>query len=100
MSASELPTESGFEHVPEPKAGHSADHEPHGPHEEPCGFLIVRHNGTMMGWYETRHEAIGDATKRISGLFDETRGLADDYTLVHTHPDAVPFEDLRWGDSE
>lgn len=92
----ELPTKIGHEHVPKPKWGDPVTERPMGPYREPCGYLLVRDNGTMFEWFETRHEAVREATRGVYGLFDETVKLRDNYWLVYTHPDAVPFENLRW----
>lgn len=78
--------------VPRAMAAHEvSDHDRrHGPQEGPFVYLVVRHNGTMLGCEPTRHDAIGTLTKRVNALHG-----ADGYDVLYVPIQNVPFEDLR-----
>lgn len=79
---------------PKPFAAHS-DYplRRYGPHRGPMVYLVVRQNGTPLGWSETRAAATAALTKRVATLDG-----ADEYEIRYVPRGSVPEADLRWGE--
>ena len=67
--------------VPKPKPAHTGHT---GPAIGPTVYLIVRHDGKMVGAEPTRHEAVSEAFELHS---------CDDYTIEPVPIGAIPLTD-------
>lgn len=76
---------------PKPMVSHSDQTIRYGPHRPPFVYLVVRHNGTPLGVYETRAEASAALARNVNTLHG-----SDDYEIRYVPRESVPFEDLRW----